>query len=254
MVGILGKGILVSQTRKQQLIHQQLLKIIDQQAPGTRLPGERELSEKMQVSRDTLRRALKYLAEQEQVEIRQGAGVFVAQKPLANQLKLMSFSEEMQQLGLTPSNKLLINKIIQADVKIANKLNITPGAEVFFIKRLRLANNTPVAIEQVYLPKSTFPALAIEQLSTGSLYNLLYQQYDIVVEQAKQQISATVVTDEEAEFLAIPAFSPGLLAERTVEDDQGRIIELAKSLYRADRYRFDVLVQRTGTRLATAYD
>lgn len=244
----------MSQTRKQQLIHQQLLKIIEQQAPGTRLPGERELSESMQVSRDTLRRALRYLAEQKLVEIRQGAGVFVAQKPLANQLKLMSFSEEMQQLGLKPSNQLLSNEVIQANVKIANKLNIRPGADVFFIKRLRLADNCPVAIEQVYLPKATFPELAIDQLSTGSLYNLLYKQYDIVVEQAKQQISATVVTDDEAKLLAIPAFSPGLLAERTVEDEQGNIIELAKSLYRADRYRFDVLVQRSGTRLATAYD
>lgn len=241
-------------TRKQQRLHEELAKIVEQQPAGSRLPGERELSEQMQVSRDTLRRALKLLEQKKLIEIRQGSGIFVAERPLANQLKLMSFSEEMQQLGLTPSNKLLFNDVIKADVKIANKLNITPGADVFLIRRLRLANDVPVAIERVYLPKAIFPELAIEQLQTGSLYNLLHEQYEIVVEQAKQQISATVVTAEEAGLLNIPPFSPALLAERTVKDDQGRIIELAKSLYRADRYRFDVLVQRTGTRLATAYE
>jgi len=244
----------MAMTRKQQKLHRELLALVDQQAPGTRLPGERELSERMQVSRDTLRRALKHLEELQRIEIRQGAGIFVQAKPLANQLKLMSFSEEMQQLGLTPSNKLLFNDVVQADVKLASKMNLAPGAELFLVRRLRLANSEPVAIERVYLPRAIFPELAIHELSTGSLYELLHDQYEIVVDQAKQQISATVVNEEEAELLQIPAFSPALIAERTVYDEQGRIIELAKSLYRADRYRFNVLVQRNGTRLATAYE
>ncbi len=241
-------------TRKQQKLHEQLLDIIDQQPPGARLPAERELAAVTQVSRDTLRRALKHLEGLKHIEIRQGAGIFVLAKPLANQLKLMSFSEEMQQLGLTPSNKLLFNDVVRADVKVANKLGLAPGAELFSIRRLRLADGAPVAIEQVYLPKSIFPELATKELHTGSLYDLLHRQYEIVVDQAKQQISATVVDEEEADFLQIPVFSPALLAERTVLDEQGRIIELAKSLYRADRYRFDVLVQRNGTRLATAFE
>ncbi|AOS96503.1 HTH-type transcriptional repressor DasR [Microbulbifer aggregans] len=241
-------------TRKQQQLHRQLLDIIDQQAPGTRLPGERELSEQLGVSRDTLRRALKHLETLHRVEIRQGAGIFVKAQPLASQLKLMSFSEEMQQLGLTPSNRLLFNDVVQADVKLASKMNVAPGAELFLVRRLRLADGEPVAIERVYLPKATFPELAIQQLSSGSLYSLLHDQYEMVVDQASQEISATVVDEEEADLLQIPAFSPALLAERTVYDEEGRIIELAKSLYRADRYRFNVLVQRNGTRLATVYE
>ncbi|UTA48295.1 GntR family transcriptional regulator [Simiduia sp. 21SJ11W-1] len=244
----------MAMTRKQQRLHQQLLALIDELPPGARLPGERDLAELTQVSRDTLRRALKHLEEIGRIEIRQGAGIFVLAKPLANQLKLMSFSEEMQQLGLKPTNQLLFNEVIKADVKISNKMNLAPGSELFLVRRLRLADDCPVAIERVYLPKAIFPELEIQQLRTGSLYEILYRQYDIVVDQAKQQISATVVNEEEAELLQIPTFSPALLAERTVYDEQGRIIELAKSLYRADRYRFNVLVQRNGTRLATVYE
>ena len=244
----------MAMTRKQQRLHQQLIHLIEELPPGARLPGERELAELTQVSRDTLRRALKHLEELQRIEIRQGAGIFVLAKPLANQLKLMSFSEEMQQLGLKPSNKLLFNDVVKADVKIASKMNLAPGAELFLVRRLRLADNCPVAIERVYLPKAIFPELAIQELHTSSLYSLLHEQYEIVVDQAKQQISATVVDEEEADLLQIPTFSPALLAERTVYDEQGRIIELAKSLYRADRYRFNVLVQRNGTKLATVYE
>lgn len=244
----------MAMTRKQQKLHQQLLELLDQQGPGTRLPAERELSEQLGVSRDTLRRALKHLEELQRIEIRQGAGIFVLAKPLASQLKLMSFSEEMQQLGLTPSNQLLCNEVVQADVKLASKMNLAPGSELYLVRRLRLADGVPVAIERVYLPRTAFPDLAIQELSSGSLYGLLHDQYEIVVDQATQQISATVVNDEEADLLQIPAFSPALLAERIVYDEQGRIIELAKSLYRADRYRFNVLVQRNGTRLATVYE
>jgi len=241
-------------TQKQQKLHQQLLLLIEEQAPGSRLPGERELCETMQVSRDTIRKALKYLEQQSRVEIRKGAGVFVVALPLANQLQLMSFSEEMLQLGLIPSSKILFNNIVQADVKIASKLYIPPGSDLLFIKRLRLANDSPVAIERVYLPKYIFPDLTIEHLSTGSLYSLLNDKYDIVVAQAKQQISATVVNEDEAKLLQIPAFSPALLVERTVSDEQGRKIELAKSLYRADKYRFDVTVLRNSTRIERAYE
>ena len=244
----------MAMTRKQQRLHQQLLTLIDEQPPGARLPGERELAELTEVSRDTLRRALKYLEELKRIEIRQGAGIFVLAKPLASQLRLMSFSEEMQQLGLQPSNKLLFNDVVKADVKLASKMNLAPGAELFLVRRLRLADGCPVAIERVYLPRAIFPELAIQELRTSSLYDLLHRQYDIVVDQAQQQISATVVDEEEADLLQIPTFSPALLAERTVYDEQGRIIELAKSLYRADRYRFNVLVQRNGTRLATVYE
>ncbi|WP_370636642.1 GntR family transcriptional regulator [Microbulbifer sp. YPW16] len=98
------------------------------------------------------------------------------------------------------------------------------------------------------------PDLAIQQLNTGSLYGLLHDQYEIVVDHASQEISATVVDEEKADLLQIPAFSPALLAQRTVYDEQGRIIELARGLYRADRYRFNLMVQRNGTRLASVYE
>ncbi|GMG86462.1 GntR family transcriptional regulator [Biformimicrobium ophioploci] len=244
----------MSLTRKQQRLQQELDALIEHQPPGSRLPGERELSAKLAVSRDTLRRALKQLEERHRIEIRQGAGIFVRARPLASQLKLMSFSEEMQQQGLTPSSQLLAGEIVQADVKLAGKLQVAPGAELLRVRRLRLANDTPVAIEQVYLPRVHFPGLAPSELASGSLYELLYDQYEITAEQAAQQISATVVDDEEAALLDVAPFSPALLAERTVSDEQGRIIEFAKSLYRADKYRFNVLVQRQGTRLAPAYE
>ncbi|AWL11982.1 HTH-type transcriptional repressor PhnF [Saliniradius amylolyticus] len=244
----------MARTAKQQRLLAELIRIADRQAPGTRLPAERELSDTLGVSRDTLRRVLKEAEKDGHVEIRQGAGIFIRPKPLSQKLRLMSFTEEMRQRGLTPSSEMLFNDMVQAAIKVARKLNVQPGAELFLLRRLRLADNSPVAIERVYLPRAIFPQLQTKQLASGSLYELLYEQYETLAHSARQSIEATVVTEEEAELLQIPPFSPALLVERTVSDEQGRTIEYAKSIYRADKYRFDVAVERSGTQIATVYE
>lgn len=242
--------ILEAKTKKQQQVIDKLLAQIDVMAVGARLPGERQLSEILQVSRQTIRNALQHIQELGWVDIRVGAGVFVARPPLVSQLKLMSFTEAMRARGLHPSSQILSVERIEASSKIAQRMQLSPGATMHHIRRLRLADGQPVAIESVYLPLSRFPELALSELKSGSLYEILEQQYELVIEHANEQISATVVNQQEAERLQIAAYSPALLVTREVIDNHGEVIEYAKSLYRADKYRFDVHVHRSGTTLA----
>ncbi|MBH9552618.1 GntR family transcriptional regulator [Inhella gelatinilytica] len=231
---------------KRQQLKDQLLNLV-QQHTGGRLPPERELSERFSVARETLRRCLRELEQAGLLERKQGAGTFVSGQPVIKQLQLMSFSEDMRERGLTPSSEVLSILELGANAKLAQKLKLTPGAALIEIRRLRCANDEPMALETVYLVKSRVPLIDAQQLKNGSLYELL-QQAGITIRSAVQQVQATVLSEDEADLLEVPPFSPALLVERLVLSQTGEMVEFACTLYRADRYRFEVSVLRAPQR------
>lgn len=231
-----------SQRREQ--LKQKLLALIEQNGEGGRLPPERELSERFDVARETLRRCLRELEQDGLLQRRQGAGTFVSGQPVVKQLQLLSFSEEMHGRGLVPTSELLSSRTVLAGAKLANRLKVMPSTPLLELRRLRLANDEPMALEIVYLVSEKVPDFDANSLSTGSLYDLLDKQFGLQVRAASQQIQATVLNEDEADLLGVPPFSPSLLVERISHAGSGEVIEYAKSLYRADRYRFEVNVMR----------
>lgn len=234
----------MDRAQKRESLKQNLLALIQQNADGGRLPPERELSERFEVARETLRRCLRELEMEGLLERKQGAGTFIAGQPVVKQPQLMSFSEDMRARGLTPSSELLSTRTLAAGAKLALKLKLVPGSPLLEIRRLRMANDEPMALETVYLAQARLPGFDPAALATGSLYELLEKRYDVQVRSASQQLQATVLNEEEAEMLEVPAFSPSLLVERITLSTKGEVVEYGKSLYRADRYRFELNVVR----------
>lgn len=234
----------MERSRKRQQLKQQLLELIEAQGEGGRLPPERELSERFAVARETLRRSLRELEDEGLLERKQGAGTFISGQPVLKQPQLLSFSEEMLERGLQPSSRLISSRRIAAGAKLAQRLKIVPGSPLLELRRLRLANEAPMALETVYLSQALLPGLEPQDLVRGSLYEVLERQYGLKIRSAQQQIQATVLSEDEAGLLDVPPFSPSLLIERLSLGQGGEIVEYAKSLYRADRYRFEIQVQR----------
>jgi GntR family transcriptional regulator len=104
------------------------------------------------------------------------------------------------------------------------------------IKRLRLADGEAMAIETLHIPSALVPGLTAKNLG-GSFYELLEEQYGIVVASGTQAIEPTVTNEEESAALGVPLHSPALLFERTSRDHDGRTVEFVQSVYRGDRYR-----------------
>jgi GntR family transcriptional regulator len=229
--------------RRQHLRHS-LQAILQQLGDGGRLPPERDLALRLGVARETLRRALDELQADGLLQRRQGAGTFVAAQGWVKPLLLRSFSEDMRERGLVPSSRLLSARVIRADVKVAQKLKTAPGSAVHDIRRLRLASGEPMALEEAWLREERLPGFDAERLATQSLYELLWREHGVRVRNAAQEIHATVLTEGEAQLLDVAPFSPALMVERQVFDAEGDVVEYTKSLYRADRYRFEVNVAR----------
>src|SRR2546423_14549839 len=143
--------------RKQVLTRQRVLELIDQLQVGQAIPSERRLSGELGISRLTVRAALDDLVRDGYLERRHGAGTFVSEPKIAQQLTLTSFSEDMRRRGMVPDSRTVALENIHAGPQVARALNISPADRVFRIRRLRLADGDPMALETLHVPVSLVP-------------------------------------------------------------------------------------------------
>ena len=231
---------------KHERLRGQLLAMIAQDLRShEQLPTEREIAASFGVSRVTVRRTFQQLQVERRIYRIQGAGTFVAEPVIAKTLELTSFSQDMRQRGLQPGSRLLLSEVISAGDEIGYALGLRPADPVIHMERLRTADGSPMCIDNSYLPSSLFPGL-IANFHDGSLYELLENTYGTRADWADQTLRATVLAGGEAKLLDAPAFSSAFVVERTTHDERGRPIERGVSLYRGDRYSFQLRTGRGG--------
>jgi GntR family transcriptional regulator len=201
------------------------------------LPGERELSQMLGVSRTTLRRAIIGLVEEGVLVHRHGAGTFVkrnpphVEQPLS---RLTSFTEDMRLRGLVASSKVIESKTFLPTPEESMMLDIALSEMVFRLSRLRLADGVPMAIERATVPMRF---LGSAERVGDSLYTALEASGFRPV-RAVQRLRAVLVGAPEAALLEIPEGSPALDIHRVAYVADGRRVEFTRSTYRSDTYDF----------------
>lgn len=214
---------------------------------GESFPSERDLSDKFGVSRMTVRQALNALKQEGLIYHERGIGAFVSKRKLdVHTRNLVGFTEEMKELGLRPSSKLLLAKIERASEEIAKDLNIEKGDQVFHLQRLRLADDSPMAFEDAYLPATRYPNLANFKLEENSLYDLLEKEYGVKMSHAEEILEAVIFDKEMAKSLSVKPNSPALRVHRVVFSDANLAVESVNTYYRADRYRATFKLEKKG--------
>jgi GntR family transcriptional regulator len=205
---------------------------------GDPLPSEEELSRVFAVSRMTSRQALQLLKSQGFAARHKGRGTFVTQPKVEKDIAhLAGFSAEMQALGMKATSQLLASETLAATDEIATHLAIEAGAPAFRLRRLRLADGLPVAIEESFLSKARFPGIEKLDFVRRSLYQTLRERYNIRFGMADEILEARAASRPEAQLLDIPHRSCLLVISRTLWTVDGEPFEMAHSSYRGDRYR-----------------
>ena len=203
---------------------------------GDRLPSERELSERWNVARMTVRRTLDVLILEGAIERRQGSGTYVAPRPFVRALGLTSFSDDMKQRGLVPGSRLVSLTKMPADPQIARLLCAAVGTDVYRFTRVRLGSGEPLAVETTWIRSSLVPGLQEYDLD-GSLYKLLAQRYRIAVATAQVSIQPVLPDAKVRELLRIPGDQACLLIQMVDTDPKGNVVMVAKCTYRGDKYQ-----------------
>jgi GntR family transcriptional regulator len=222
---------------KQRETRERVLELIEPLGVGDAIPSERQLGIDLGVSRLTVRAALDELVREGYLVRRRGAGTFVAQPKVAKGIDVSSFSQDMQARGLVPASRTLDLRAVPAGARLGRMLHVSPAEEVLSIKRLRLADGEPMAIELLNVRASLVPGLTGEDLERSSFYELLASRYHVEIVGGTQTVEPTVTNDEESAALGVPLHSPALLFERVTRAATGDVVEFTTSTYRGDRYR-----------------
>jgi GntR family transcriptional regulator len=212
--------------------------------PGEMIPSERELAETYEISRMTVRQAINNLVSDGYLVRKRGKGTFVAAKKIEQPLKgLTSFSEDMRARGMEPGTNVLEFRIIPANQSLAQQLDIREGGDIYEIRRIRLADQLPMALETAYVPCALVPGLTREIVS-GSVYEFIENELGLKIKSGVQVLEASVARKVEAEILQMKEGAPVLLIQRNSYLENGQPLELVKSIYRGDRYKFTIEMER----------
>jgi len=213
--------------------------------PGDLIPSERELSETYRISRMTARQAITDLVNEGVFFREQGKGTFVTSHKITQQLmRLTGFTEDISARGQRPSTKVIAATMSPADEVTAERLRVEVGYLVFYLQRLRLADDEPLAIERSQLNFKGCEGLLEEDLEHHSLYQLLEAKYGLPLLEAEQELEAGLAGDQDAELLKIATGSSVLYTRRTTYTDRNQPIEYAKSVYCGTKYTFYTHLKR----------
>lgn len=215
-------------------------------SPATAIPSERDIAARFGVARMTVRQAIDTLVSAEVLDRVVGLGTFVHRPKVDLQVKLTSYSEEMQRRGMVPDAKVLDFELIQASASVARELQLHEGQMVVRFRRLLLADEEPMSVDENFIPGYRVPGLTDGPAPT-SLYNTLGERYGLVMEWGEDMIEAAAAAPTVARQLKVETGAPLLKIQRHAFVS-GIVVDYSVSYYRADRYKLWVPLQRPGVR------
>lgn len=223
--------------------HVQNLITSDGLAPGAPLPSELELQRILGVSRGTVRKALDELTVAGLVERRSGVGTFVAPRRMPRALpELTTFSEHVRSIGMDPGTKILSHRVLPERNDFTD--DFPGGTTLVEWVRLRFVDGEPVGLHHLVLPEGISKRIRIDDPQlTSSLYERI-EAVGIEIDTAQEHIVARVAVQSEAQALGIRTGTPILDVRRKTFNTSGAVVEVVQAVYRGDRYRYTILLER----------
>src|SRR6476661_1803478 len=209
-------------------------------ASTTPLPPESALAEEYSISVGTLRRVLAELAADGILERHQGRGTYVRRATF--QHSLFRFFRMQGGAGQTPGSRILERTTQDAPSHVAAALQIHEHSPVLHLHRLRLWQDTPFLVEDIWLPLPQFQAIADIELK--ELGNLLYPEYEnrigVIIGSATEELSVTQAAGGQAALLNCKGGDPLVKINRTARTHTGDVAEYRESYGLASSFRYQV--------------
>ncbi|MBU5441491.1 MULTISPECIES: GntR family transcriptional regulator [unclassified Paenibacillus] len=172
--------------------------------PGDLIPSERELMERYDISRPTVRQAVAELVNEGLLRKEHGRGTFVASPKITGRFleTLGSFQHEMELQGLPFATVVVQQKIVPAD-QAPQEIFANRYESYLLLERLRVVKNEPYVVATTYVPLALAPGIEGEDFEQVSLYRLMEDRYHYRIGYARRTIESEHATPELAAMLRI---------------------------------------------------
>lgn len=212
--------------------------------PNERLPFEKIICEKYNVSKMTVKKALDLLVSEGLIVKRRGSGTFIkdiTEKEIHGIIDRKQFSGlTYNSIGHKVTSKILKFTVINADDKIANMLKIEDDSFVYLINRVRYIDDEPIVIEETYMPINIIPGVKIDDVE-GSIYEYIKDKLGLKIQSAHSTIRADKSSENDREYLNLKSDEPVIEVERVAYLENGKAFEYSFARHRYDKYEFKTI-------------
>ena len=153
----------------------------------------------------TVRRAISELLHEGVIYAIPGKGLYVTEPKQDAEPPLRGFTEDMSQRGMVASSQVLAAEIVGASTVLSSALGVPIGTALVYLRRLRLADGAPMAVQGSYLPQALCPGLLEHDLGRGSLFELLRNVYHLRLADGTTAVEAALADAEHARLLGLRA-------------------------------------------------
>lgn len=217
------------------ILEQQIAVLTDEERARA-LPSEGEMSRRYGLSRITVRQALKSLEAKGLLYSAQGRGSFPTVPRVKGISGFHSFTSEVLRNGQQPGTRILATaEVDRLPADVTDKLAV-PEAEdgpQVHLRRLRLIDGVPIAVEDAWLPRTQFPHLDPAEFTDGSLYALLADRFGLEPAWTDALIEPDRALPEMSRLLNIEPDDPVLVAWRVTVTGDDKVFERVRSIYRS---------------------
>lgn len=224
-----------------------LMEFINSSKDAVALPTEEQLCTHFNISRSTVRQALKELVNEGIIERHKAKGTVITPKKVEQNFLsvLESFNDEMQEKGLVPTTKVLDLSLIDPQESVQKALRLKAGQKVVQLIRLRGTEGQPIVLVYTYLPADYhgISNLIHEDLVSNSLYRILGTRYGVAIDSTRRVIEIRGAGEFEAQLLNIPSKSPMQYIETISKTDEGIPFEYSRAFYRGDINKFVIEIK-----------
>lgn len=215
-------------------------------SPHERLPSESQLMRTFDVSRITVRQALRDLASEGLIFSAQGKGSFVSKpKAVQNVRRLEGFGEAMSAQGYEATSRVIALETIAAEKRVRDELGLPASgkAHVVRLKRVRYLNRVPVSVEVSYFPVDVGEPLMHLNLA-GDIFPLLENIVGIPLGNARIRINAGLPDEEHQRLLDVGPQHPILQVERLTRSSVGRPLDYEYLYFNGETFEYCFEVDR----------
>jgi DNA-binding GntR family transcriptional regulator len=208
---------------------------------GHLLPTEAELGQQFNVSRHTVREAIRRLSDLGLVSAQAGVGTRVtARRPESHYALTAEGLSDLIRYVNDVSLRIHGHAEVTADAELAALLACRVGQKWIRMEgeRFVAAGSTPIGLSRIYVAMAYRAAVDGLEAPDAPIYALIERRFGLQAREVRQEITAVAIEPEAARRLGVPPGSPGLRIVRSYHSSDGELFEVATNIHPADRFSY----------------